>query len=256
MENENSCEKDPKGEYPYTGPNCPPESIEDEIVSSKLCIHNIGSVDIGDLPDLPTDVTPPDAPTIDDITEVLLTGNGAFDVFMRAGSAQLQSQYDAGRIKGADFANAYIQMMQLMMTNATQFVIKKFEVEMAGEMFKVQYLKGAYDAITAEYTANKMMADAHLTKVQACELPLNSAADRILKAEQAKAQAKSVDLYDRQIKGFDDKNQEGIFKIIMDAWAAQGVEITANQAESVLANLKNTTLDDKILRMMNENGIT
>lgn len=239
-----------------TGPNCPPESIENEIINSQQCIDQVGNVDIGDLPELPTDVTPPDAPTVGDITEVVLDGNGAFDVFMRAGSAQLQSQYDAGRIKGADFAAAYIQMMQLMMTNATQFVLKKFEVEMAGEMFKVQYLKGAYDAITAEYTANKMMADAYLTKVQACELPLNSAADRILKEEQAKSQAKSVDLYDRQIKGFDDKNQEGIFKIIMDSWAAQGVEITSNQADSVLENLNKGRLDSRILNIMNENGIT
>ena len=238
-----------------TGPNCPPKDIYEEVAHNNQCINNIEDADLGDIPNLPSDVTPPEPPEISDVTEVLISGSGAFDVFMRAGSTQLQTQYDAGRIKGADFAAAYVQMMQLMMTSAIEFVLKKFETEMAGELFKSQYMKAAFEALTAQQSANKMIADAYLTKVQACELPLNSAADRILKEEQAKAQAKSVDLYDRQIQGFDDKAQESILKIIMDSWAAQGVEITATQADSVLASLNGNCLDARVLKMMEEYGI-
>ena len=265
----------------YTGPVCPPgETIA---IDHTSCIEdirspdNVDEVSIDDLPDLPDDVTAPEAPTVEDVTTEIINGTGAFDVFMRAGSNQLQSQYDKGRIKGADYASAYIQMMELMMTQANMFVLKKFETEMAALLFKPQYLKAAFDAIAAEETvnkvktdtyllieqANKIIKDAYLTSVQSCELPLNSSADRVLKEQQSKAQAKTVDLYDRQITGFDEKNTEGIFKIIMDAWAAQGVEITSNQAESVMQMFKNTgynpapgSLDERIKKMMNDNGIT
>ena len=249
------------GNSKYTGPACPPDDATG--ANHDECFSKIPRADISDVPDLPSDITPPEAPSSSDITEEVLSGGGVFDSFMRAGSNQLQSQYDAGRIKGADYAAAYIQMMELMMTQANMFVLKKFESEVAASMFKAQYQKAMFDVITAEYQANKMIADAHLTSVQACELPLNSAADRILKEEQAKAQAKTVDLYNRQIKGFDEKNTEAIFKIIMDAWAAQGVEITAIQADSVLNSLSSAatspkpgTIDQRVATMMTKAGIT
>ena len=238
-----------------TGPKCPPDSADKRVKDHSSCIDSIDKPDLGDIPELPGDVTQPKAPGIDDITEVVLDGAGAFDIFMRAGAAQLQSQYDAGRIKGADYASAYIQMMELMMTQAVAFIAKKFEIETSAALFESQYFKAAFDALTAKYAAGKMIADSHLTMVQACELPLNGAADRILKEEQAKTQAKSVDLYDRQIKGYDEKHLESVFKTTMDAWAAQGVEIIATQADSELEDLKRGKLNGKIDRLLNSVGI-
>ena len=243
----------------YTGPTCLPGDADAEDHAD--CIDDIGTADISDIPDLPSGIKAPVAPTVNDVTTEVIAGTGAFDSFMRAGSNQLQSQYDAGRIKGAEYAQAYIAMMQLMMEQANMFVIKKFEAETAGAMFHAQYMTAAFGALTAEHSANKMIADAYLTSIQACELPINGSQDRILKAEQAKAQSKTVDLYDRQSKGFDEKNTEGIFKIIMDSWAAQGVEITSTQTDSVLNILSKTNvggigLDERVAKMMDDNGIT
>ena len=238
-----------------TGPVCPPDVAT--AVDHLECMEKIDKANFEDLPELPSSIVPPEAPSLKDVTTELVDGTGAFDVFMRAGSAQLQTQYDAGRIKGKEYAEAFISMTQLMMEQANGFVLKRFESEMAAIMFNSQYIESAYKAITAENQANKTIADAYLTAVQACELPLNGAQDRILKAEQAKAQAKTVDLYDRQIDGFDEKNSEGIFKIIMDAWAAQGIEITSTQADSVMDSLQNHgQLNARITKMMNDSGIT
>ena len=237
----------------YTGPIClPGDAVSKDHTE---CLEDIDTADISKIPALPAGVTPPVTPTVAAVTTEVINGTGAFDVFMRAGSNQLQSQYEAGRIKGAEYAQAYIAMMQLMMEQANMFVIKKFEAETAGAMFHAQYMTAAFGALTAEYQANKMIADAYLTSIQACELPLNGSQDRILKAEQAKAQAKTVDLYDRQIEGFTEKNTEGILKIVMDSWAAQGVEITSTQADSVLGSLKDTNLDTRITKILNASGL-
>lgn len=244
------------GKQCSTGPKCPPDKAADRAKDHSSCMDNIDKPDLGDIPELPSDVTKPKAPGVGDVTEVVIDGSGAFDVFMRAGATQLQTQYDAGRIKGADYAAAYIQMMELMMTQAVAFIAKKFEIETSAALFESQYFKSAFDALTAKYAAGKMIADSHLTMVQACELPLNGAADRILKEEQAKTQAKSVDLYDRQIKGYDEKHLESVFKTTMDAWAAQGVEITSSQADSVIDDLKRGHLNGKIDRLLRSVGIS
>ena len=234
------------GSSGYTGPVCLPSDPTAE--DHAACIEKIDTADISEIPEIPDNVIVPVAPTVKDITTEVIGGTGAFDVFMRAGANQLQEQYLQGRIKGAEYASAYIEMMKLMMEQAAAFTVKKFETEMAGALFQGQYMKTMYDAITAEHAANKMIADAYLTSVQACELPLNGSADRILKGEQSKAQAKTVDLYDRQITGFDDKDKNDVFKTVMDSWAVQGVEIVEDPTESV----SNTLLAESITKVLQD----
>ena len=60
-----------------------------------------------------------------EVTTGLPTGNGYFDVLMRSVKAHIQSEYDAGRIKGADYANVYLGAIQSAMQLAEQFVLSE-----------------------------------------------------------------------------------------------------------------------------------
>jgi len=173
-------------------------------------------------PDTGLTVTPP---TVADITTEVVDGDGAFDKFMTAGNAQLQSQYEAGRIKGADYAAAYIQMMELMMTQANGFILGRFQAEVQALVAPYNAMSAQYQAAMSGYQAAKTLEDAKLTKTQVKELQANGAQDRTLKRSQVGVQEQQAQLYERQIKGFDDKARNDAMKIAMDAWAVQAVEI-------------------------------
>lgn len=84
-----------------------------------------------------SDSTTPDAIGItaepDIVTEEVIDGKGRFDKYMRAGNIQLGSQYEKGRIKGAEYAAAYIAMTELMMTQSNSFVIEKYKTDILAE---------------------------------------------------------------------------------------------------------------------------
>ncbi len=194
--------------------------------------------------DIP-DITDPGLakPTVGTVTEEKLDGNGVFDIYMRAGTNHLNLQYEEGRIKGSDYAQAYLGMMELMMVEANKMVLGIFKAQQEALLFPALYEKARYDLATARTTAQKMEAEKDLVCQQAAELKVNGESDRELKCAQTRAQEKTVELYDRQIEGFDDKFQTDVYKIMMDAWAAQGAEISSNPADSVLGTLKAVGLE-------------
>lgn len=205
-------------------------------------------------PDTGLTVTPP---TVADITTEILNGTGAFDIFMRAGSNQLQSQYDAGRIKGAEYANAYIKMMELMMAQANGFIIQRFQGEVAALQAPYSAMTAQYQAAMSGYQAVKTLEETNLVKTQMEELKENGAQDRTLKKSQVSVQEQQAQLYERQIKGFDDKSRNDAMKIAMDAWAVQAVEIDSSGAsliDALQAN-GNTGVALSIDKILKDSGL-
>ncbi|MHA2023480.1 MAG: hypothetical protein ACTSWQ_07440 [Candidatus Thorarchaeota archaeon] len=164
------------------------------------------------------------APTIGTVTEELVAGAGVFDVYMRAGSNQLKEQYDAGRIKGAEYAQAYIAMMQLMMTEANKFVLTAFDAEMKAKMFDYQMLGVRYDAALKEAQNKEIKYKTDLLCQQVAELKENGKVERELKVSQKQTQIQQANLYNRQIAGYNEKNKNENAKMLLDAWAVQAVE--------------------------------
>lgn len=70
-------------------------------------------------------VTPEITVTLADLTTGSVDGTGAFDVLMRTMGTQLQKEFDAGRITGADYSNAYVQMMQVVSQTSLSFAMGK-----------------------------------------------------------------------------------------------------------------------------------
>ena len=130
------------------------------------------------IPEIPDDLALPVSPSIKDITTETVDGTGAFDVFMRAGSAQLQEQFDAGRIKGAAFAEAHTAMMQLMMTEANKFVLGKVQSDIAIAMFPMQYMGAVYEAAGKEAAVRKTEHESNLICEQEAQLELDGEVNR------------------------------------------------------------------------------
>ena len=98
-----SCEESPKSDIPYTAPNIPTDFDPEESDDG----------DIGVEPEI--------------VTKIYVDKDGVFDNYMNAGYQQLLRLYEEGRIKGADFAAQHIAVMQLMMQQANQFVLQKYQ---------------------------------------------------------------------------------------------------------------------------------
>ena len=117
-------------------------------------------------------------PVLDDVTTEDVDGTGAFDVYMRAGKNQLDTQYNLGRIKGADYTQAYISMTQMMIAEANKFVLGKVAADIAARMFDRQWLSLGYDIHNKTVQTEKLEIDKELIKQQIEELKLNGAVDR------------------------------------------------------------------------------
>lgn len=64
-------------------------------------------------------------PSICDITDGDVQGDGAFDKIMRSVAEHLKTEYEANRITGAEYTKAYIALVESSMSNATQFVLSR-----------------------------------------------------------------------------------------------------------------------------------
>ncbi len=192
-------------------------------IDDKVATGNCSNVSLT-LPTLPGGITSPKLPTVKDVTTESMDGTGVFDIYMRAGMNQLNSQYDKGRIKGSDFAQAYVAQIQLMMTEANKFVIGLVQAQVSIAMFDQQYLGAAYDALAKEATAKKMKHESDLLCQQVAELKANGKVERALKTAQKQTQIGQAKLYERQITSFKEKTSLDSSKILMDAWAVQAAE--------------------------------
>lgn len=59
----------------------------------------------------------------DDLTTGVVGGDGTFDALMTGLDAHLSREFEKGRITGAEYAKAYIELTQAAMSNAVQFLI-------------------------------------------------------------------------------------------------------------------------------------
>lgn len=65
-------------------------------------------------------------------------GTGVFDQLMMAINGNIQAQFDAGRIKGGDYATVYMGAIQAAMSEAMRFVLNRQQAEKQLEATDVQ----------------------------------------------------------------------------------------------------------------------
>jgi hypothetical protein len=76
--------------------------------------------------DIPDSTLP--APTVlgnEHLTTKVIDGTGTFDVLMTSMLAHLKGEFDKGRITGAEYTKAYVNLTQTVLGNAVQFLLGK-----------------------------------------------------------------------------------------------------------------------------------
>lgn len=192
-----------------------------------------------------------------DLTEATLTGNGSFDVLMRAIKAHLSEEYTKGRITGAEYSKAYIALVQSAMQTAVTYTLGKDQAYWQAVNLQAASIKARIDLevvktqlATAQYEVANQKASYALTKlklssesIQYCtakyQLDNLLPAQLVLvkeQAETARAQTlgtrsdgvtvggtlgKQTALYTQQIKSYANKDALDVVKLSTEAWTVQ-----------------------------------
>lgn len=92
-----------------------------------------------------------------DITSGAINGTGVFDLLMQSVNAQLKSQFDEGRVSGADYAQMYTASITGAMSQSIQFVLQEQAAGHQADLLAAQTLQT--DAATAKINSEKVVVD-------------------------------------------------------------------------------------------------
>ena len=111
-----------------------------------------------------------------DLTTRKLEGTGLFDGLMEATNAQLQEQYDSGRITGSEFASAYVSGLQSAMGNAVQYLLSRdtthWQAVVAQQQARAAELEVVKTRLQVEESKARMLAAQLDVKTKAAQLAL------------------------------------------------------------------------------------
>jgi hypothetical protein len=110
--------------------------------------------------------------TLADLTQAKVEGTGAFDTLMRAMVGHLEKEFQENRLRGADYANVYLNAMTPVLQNAVVFLLQKDEaankaalVDAQVRLTEVQILLA--EAELARELINKELIQAQVDKLKA-----------------------------------------------------------------------------------------
>lgn len=99
-----------------------------------------------------------DPVTLEELTERKLGGAGIFDALMESMHKHLMVEYDHNRITGAEYADAYIKLSEVCLTNAVQFALGKNQAYWAGVQAQSQAVIASIQAQVAVLNAKVQAA--------------------------------------------------------------------------------------------------
>lgn len=80
----------------------------------------------------------PDPITLASLTEARVDGSGAFDTLMRAMTGHLEREFQDNRLRGADYANVYLNALTPVLQNAVVFLLQKDEAAYKAQLVEAQ----------------------------------------------------------------------------------------------------------------------
>ena len=156
--------------------------------------------------------------TIDQLTEVSLTGNGVFDVLMRAVVSHLDVEFNKNRVKGPEYSQVYLGSIQAVLEKALTFLLQKQNADLQAQLLEAQIAvqEATRDRIAQEIL--KVQAEVALVNAQAANIPKEGA---LLDAQAAKTLQEKENLEAQALN----IPKEGV---LLDAQAAKVTQETQN----------------------------
>jgi len=242
-------------ELPYIDPigTVDPASPKIDTAPFVLAAEVIGKPIVGLNPVMPV------PPSIGSVTEVLVGGSGAFDVFMRAGKAQLDEEFKKGRIKGADYTNAIIGLIEIMMTKAEEFVVSKYETDEKFSRLSIEIQRIAYEAQLASQTLSETIANGALDRTMK-KAQVEEMLSKIALLETEKEEMRLAGPIDRTLK----KEQMKEINVKVNSGKQQMAEVKANgpldrnikKAQAVQAELSGKLAQEQVKDTVAKTALT
>lgn len=218
--------------------------------------------------------------TNEDLTTRVVKGDGSFDALMEGTKAHLKEEYDKGRITGAEYTRAYIELTQSVMGNATQFLLGRDAAYWQAQLAQVQAITGRvqlqiarvqlaqtqFDALTAK--ANFTLA---LMKLATEDVTYGAGKKQVdLLKEQIESQraqtmntrtdgvnvegtlGKQRDLYDQQITSYQRDAEVKAAKLFTDAWTVQK---TIDEGLNPPSGFANPSIDEVLTAIKSNNNL-
>ena len=185
----------------------------------------------------------PKPPTIEDITIRKYGGTGIFDAFMESFHNHLEYEYEKGRITGAEYATAWVQLTGLAMQQAVAFALQKDKAWWELLLLNIQALTGLVNLAAARVQLAIAQAQVHINRANYCLTKLKLATEdanfayQLENMEAARAQTsdkrlmdsatvegavgKQKDLIDEQITSFKRNAETKLVELYTNAWVSQ-----------------------------------
>ena len=103
---------------------------------------------------------------IDELTEGKLDGKGVFDKLMKTFELHLEREYNKQRIRGTDYANAYIGLINNALNQVSNYALEKSKLPLELQLLEAQIHKIATDTIVATKQGGLIDAQIHKEMAQ------------------------------------------------------------------------------------------
>ena len=172
-----------------------------------------------------------------DLTTGAINGTGSFDKLMVGVAAQLQGEYDAGRITGAEYSKAYITLTQSALATSLQFLLGK-------DASYWQAVQAQTQAVIARVQLATVKAENARAQIEALTAKSNYALTKLkLATEDAQY---GISIYNLQ-------NTLPVQKLLIDKQKDQVVQQTTNLvAEALNIPKQGDVLDKQALQIVQQ----
>jgi hypothetical protein len=108
--------------------------------------------------------------TLDDLTQAKVDGTGAFDTLMRSMVSHLELEFNKGRLRGADYANVYLNALTPVLQNAVVFLLQKDEAANKAALVDAQVRLTEVQILLAEAELERELINKELVQAQVNKL--------------------------------------------------------------------------------------
>lgn len=226
--------------------------------------------------------------TLDDLTSGVVEGTGAFDRIMGSLKAHLADQYERGLISGDQYTKAYIEMTNMALNAAMQFITGVEQAYWQNALVQQQAQRAQVEVVTSRVTMATAKTQHALAVVQAelaeaqyvqtmiaisnedakyllAHMQIDLVAEQL---EAARAQTldtrtngatvtgvvgKQKDLYTQQIDSYQKDAAYKVGKMYLDSWLTQK---TIDEGLAPPTELSNTNVGTVMSKLRNSTGLT
>lgn len=105
-------------------------------------------------------------PTVNDLTEADLAGNGVFDVLMRSVKAHLDEEFSRNRIKGSEYSTVYLGALTAVLDQGMQFLLTKDKQALDAQLVQAQIALVQQQTLNAQQEGANLVTAGEIALVQ------------------------------------------------------------------------------------------